>query len=108
MFQLTEKCRFHAEGEEKARKLYAEIHTKLNSQLELVRELDERLRKNNEEEISFQEKIEQLCAQNMQERENSRRAQQRLNVFLYDNFSILVLLYFFLLTPRKKICWDRF
>ncbi|VDN39021.1 unnamed protein product, partial [Gongylonema pulchrum] len=76
--ELNEKCRHHAEAEERARKQQNELHTKLNAQTEIARELDERLQKNVEEEAALQQQIEQLCAQNVQERENVRRAQQRL------------------------------
>lgn len=86
MLQLSEKCRHHAEAEERARKLQSELHTKLNSQNEVVRELDERLHKSAEEEAGLQQQIEQLRAQNAQERENVRRAQQRSNVSVADLF----------------------
>lgn len=80
LFQLNEKCRHHAEAEERARKQQSELHTKLNSQNEIARELNERLQKSNEEEAMLQQQIDQLHALNSQERENLRRAQQRSNV----------------------------
>ncbi|MCP9260054.1 ROCK2 [Dirofilaria immitis] len=77
---LNEKCRHHAEAEERARKQQNELHTKLNSQSEIVRELNGRLQKSNEEEAVLQQQIDQLHALNSQERENLRRTQQRSNV----------------------------
>ncbi|VDK71386.1 unnamed protein product [Litomosoides sigmodontis] len=77
--ELNEKCRHHAEAEERARKQQSELHTKLNSQSEIARELNERLQKSNEEEIALQQQIDQLHALNSQERESLRRAQQRSN-----------------------------
>ncbi|VDK62999.1 unnamed protein product, partial [Onchocerca ochengi] len=77
--ELNEKCRHHAEAEERARKQQSELHTKLNSQNEIARELNERLQKSNEEEAMLQQQIDQLHALNSQERENLRRAQQRSN-----------------------------
>lgn len=83
MFQLNEKCRHHAEAEERSRKQQSELHTKLNSQSEIARELNERLQKSNEEEAVLQQQIDQLHALNSQERENLRRAQQRSNVSVH-------------------------
>ncbi|CAG9536196.1 unnamed protein product [Cercopithifilaria johnstoni] len=77
--ELSEKCRHHAEAEERARKQQSELNTKLNSQNEIVRELNERLQKSNEEEALLQQQIDQLHALNSQERENLRRTQQRSN-----------------------------
>ncbi|KAL3997956.1 Protein kinase domain family protein [Acanthocheilonema viteae] len=77
--ELNEKCRHHAEAEERARKQQSELHTKLNSQSEIARELNERLQKSNEEEAVLQQQIDQLHTLNSQERENLRRAQQRAN-----------------------------
>ncbi|VDN07030.1 unnamed protein product [Thelazia callipaeda] len=77
--ELNEKCRHHAESEERCRKQQTELHTKLNSQNELARELTERLQKSNEEEVVLQQQVDQLRTLNSQERENLRRAQQRSN-----------------------------
>lgn len=101
MFQLNEKCRHHAEAEERARKQQSELHTKLNSQSEIARELNERLQKSNEEEIALQQQIDQLHALNSQERESLRRAQQRSNVI----FSVSkIQLHYFLFFSLAFIC----
>lgn len=102
LFQINEKCRHHAEAEERARKQQSELHTKLNSQSEIARELNERLQKSNKEEAVLQQQIDQLHALNSQERENLRRVQQRSNViFSLPRNSITLFCSITIFTPFK-------